>query len=30
VILYLAEGESFFAGYERRQGGWERLDFESR
>ena len=30
VILYLAKGESFFAGYERRQGGWERLDFESR
>jgi hypothetical protein len=23
VILDLAEGESFFAGYERRQGGWE-------
>jgi hypothetical protein len=23
VILHLAKGESFFAGYERRQGVWE-------
>jgi hypothetical protein len=30
VILYLAQGESFFAGYERRQGGWERLDWQPR